>query len=61
MPEPGDLIEDSARSRDVAFGWVYSRQFQADHCREEPARKGVWSDVKGKSWYFEACREHAPT
>jgi hypothetical protein len=22
--------------------------------------KGIWTDVKGKSRYVEACRQHAP-
>jgi hypothetical protein len=38
---------------------VYSRQLQATHCHEPPAWKGIWKDAKGKSWYVEACREHA--
>jgi hypothetical protein len=28
--------------------------------RQPPTWKGVWRDAKGKSWYVEACREHAP-
>jgi len=38
---------------------VYSHQLQADHCRRPPAWNGIWIDVKGKSWYVEACRAHA--
>ena len=39
---------------------IQSRQLQATHCRGEPAWKGVWNDGSGRSWYVEACREHAP-
>lgn len=35
-------------------------QFQAARCRPPPVWKGIWRDRKGKSWYVEACREHAP-
>jgi hypothetical protein len=49
-PEPGDLI--------AAFS--QSRQLQATHCYEPAAWKGVWRDRTGRSWYVEACREHAP-
>jgi len=40
---------------------AYSHQLQADHCRQPPAWKGQWQDVKGHWWYMEACRKHAPT
>jgi len=30
------------------------------HCREAPAWKRIWKDRKGKTWYVEACAEHAP-
>ena len=36
------------------------RQLQADHCPQEPAWRGIWTDRKGKGWYVDACREHAP-
>lgn len=39
---------------------VYSMQLRADHCRRPPAWKGQWRDSKDRSWYVEACREHAP-
>jgi len=39
---------------------LYSHQLQATHCRQEPAWKGIWTDRKGKGWYVEACRQHAP-
>jgi hypothetical protein len=33
---------------------------QSDHCRQLVKCEGAWRDVKGRSWYVEACREHAP-
>ena len=60
MPEPGDLIEAFSPLPDRCFRMVQSRQLQATHCRGEPAWKGIWTDRKGKGWYVEACREHAP-
>jgi len=39
---------------------VQSRQLQATHCRREPAWKGQWRDAKGRTWYVEVCRDHAP-
>jgi hypothetical protein len=36
------------------------RQLQATHCYEPPAWKGIWPDRKGRSWYVEACAQHAP-
>jgi hypothetical protein len=40
---------------------VQSCQLQAEHCRGLPARQGVRRDRLGRSWYVEACREHALT
>ena len=42
------------------FRMIYDHKLQATHCRQPPAWKGVWRDAKGKSWYVEACRKHAP-
>ena len=56
MPVPGDLIEAFSPLPDRCFRMVQSRQLQATHCRGEPARKGVWKDRSGRSWYVEACR-----
>jgi hypothetical protein len=42
------------------FRMVYSEQLQSTHCYEAPAWKGIWKDRKGRSWYVEACAEHAP-
>jgi len=60
MPEPGDLITAFSPQPGRCFRMVYSHQLQADHCRQAPAWKGQWQDVKGRSWYVEACRRHAP-
>ena len=60
MPEPGDLIEAFSPQLSRCFRMVQSRQLQADHCDEPPAWKGIWVDVKGRSWYVEACAKHAP-
>jgi len=61
MPEPGDLITAfSPQPPGRCFRMVYSHQLQAIHCSEPPAWKGVWRDRTGKSWYVEACGEHAP-
>jgi hypothetical protein len=60
MPEPGDLIAAFSPQPGRCFRMVYSHQLQSDHCRGEPAWKGQWRDAKGRSWYVEACREHAP-
>jgi hypothetical protein len=60
MPEPGDLIGAFSPDPGHCFRMVQSRQLQADHCHQEPAWQGIWTDRKGKSWYVEACREHAP-
>ena len=59
-PEPGDLITAFSPRPGRCFRMVYSHQLQADHCRQPPAWKGQWQDVKGHCWYVEACREHAP-
>ena len=60
MPEPGDLIAAFSPQRGRYFRLVYGHQLQADHCRQPPAWKGQWQDVKGRWWYVEACRVHAP-
>jgi hypothetical protein len=60
MPEPGDLITAFSPQPGRCFRMIYSSQLQADHCRQESAWKGVWTDRKGNSWYVEACRQHAP-
>jgi hypothetical protein len=61
MPEPGDLVPYSFTPQPGrCHKMVYSKQLQASHCRGEPAWKGIWKDRKGKSWYVEACGEHAP-
>ena len=60
MPEPGDLITAFSPQPGRCFRMVYSHQLQADHCRQPPAWKGQWQDVKGHWWYIEACRKHAP-
>jgi hypothetical protein len=60
MPEPGDLIAAFSPQPGRCFRMIQSRQLQATHCRQEPAWNGIWTDRKGKGWYVEACREHAP-
>jgi hypothetical protein len=60
MPQPGDLITAFSPQPGRCFRMVQSRQLQATHCPEPPAWKGIWTDVKGRSWYVEACRGHAP-
>jgi hypothetical protein len=60
MPEPGDLITPFSPQPGRCFRMVQSRQLQATHCSGVPEWKGVWRDRLGKSWYVEACREHAP-
>ncbi len=59
-PEPGDLISAFSPQPGRCFLMIYSRQLEADHCRQEPAWKGQWRDAKGHTWYVEACRKHAP-
>jgi len=60
MPQPGDLITAFSVQPGRCFRMIYDHKLQATHCRRPPAWKGVWRDAKGKSWYLEACREHAP-
>jgi hypothetical protein len=60
MPRPGDLITAFSPQPGRCFRMVQSRQLQATHCPDPPAWKGIWTDVKGRSWYVEACRGHAP-
>jgi hypothetical protein len=60
MPEPGDLIAAFSPQPGRCFRMVVGHQLQADHCRQPPAWKGIWTDAKGKSWYVESCRTHAP-
>jgi hypothetical protein len=60
MPEPGDLITAFSVRPGTCFRMVYDHNLQADHCRQPPAWKGTWRDATGRSWYAEACREHAP-
>ena len=35
------------------------RQLQTTHLSGAPAWKGVWRDRTGKTWYVEACGQHA--
>jgi hypothetical protein len=59
MPEPGDLIPYSFTAMPGrCCRLIYSPQLQATHCYQAPAWKGI--GTKGKSWYVEACTEHAP-
>ena len=60
MPRPGDISPGFFVAPGRCFRMVYSAQLQSTHCYEPPAWKGIWKDRKGKSWYVEACREHAP-
>jgi hypothetical protein len=60
MPLPGDLHPGFFVSSGRCFRMIFSDQLQADHCYERPAWKGPWRDAKGRTWYVEACREHAP-
>ena len=60
MAEPGDLIAVFSPQPGRCFRMVQSRQLQATHCRQEPAWKGQWRDPRGRNWYVEACRQHAP-
>ncbi len=60
MPEPGDLIAAFSSQPGRCFRMVQSVQLQATRCYEPPAWKGVWRGRTGKSWYVEACPEHAP-
>ncbi len=60
MPKPGALITAFSPQPGSCFRMVYSRQIQATHCRQPPAWKGQWRDANGRTWYVEACRDHAP-
>jgi hypothetical protein len=60
MPVPGDIHPGFFVQSGRCFRLIYSPQLQATHCYEPPAWKGIWRDRKGKRWYVEACREHAP-
>ncbi len=60
MPKPGALITAFSPQPGRCFRMVYSRQIQATHCRQPPAWKGQWRDANGRTWYVEACRDHAP-
>jgi hypothetical protein len=61
MPEPGDLLPYSFTAiPGRCCRMIYSPQLQATHCYQPPAWKGIWKDRKGKSWYVEACADHAP-
>ena len=60
MPEPGDLISAFSAQPGRCFRMIYDVQLQAEHCRKPLAWKGTCREAKGKSWYVEACREHAP-
>ena len=60
MPQPGDLVTAFSVRPGRCFRMIYDPKLQATHCRQPPAWKGIWRDAKGKSWYVEACREHAP-
>jgi hypothetical protein len=61
MPEPGDLIPHSFSPQPGrCHKMIYSSQLQATHRYKPTAWKGIWKDRKGKSWYVEACAEHAP-
>jgi hypothetical protein len=60
MPQPGYLITAFSVQPGHCFRMVYDYKLQATHCRQPAAWKGVWRDATGRSWYVEACREHAP-
>jgi len=60
MPEPGDLIAAFSPQSGRCFRMVQSQQLQATHCGRELEWKGIWTDRKGRGWYVEACRQHAP-
>jgi hypothetical protein len=59
MPAPGDLIVALSPQPGRCFRMIRGDQLQADHCRQPPAWKGQWQDLKGLWWYVEACRQHA--
>ena len=56
----GKLLKSWSIRPGACFRMVNDHNGQADHCRQRVEWKGVWRDVKGRSWYVEACREHAP-
>ena len=60
MPRPGDLSPGFFVAPGRCFRMVYSPQLQSTHCYEPSVWKGPWRDRKGRTWYVEACREHAP-
>ena len=60
MPEPGDLIAAFSPQPGCCFRMVQSRQLQATHSYEPSVWKGPWRDSLGRTWYVEACRDHAP-
>ena len=61
MPKPGDLIPYSFTVQPGrCCRMIYSPQLQASHYRQPPAWKGIWKDRTGRSWYLQACAEHAP-
>ena len=51
--EPGNIITAFSPQPGRCFRMVYSVQLQADHCRQPPAWKGQWRDVKGHWWSSE--------
>jgi hypothetical protein len=60
MPQPGDLIKAFSVQPGRCFRMVYDYKLQATHCPGAPAWKGPWKDATGRSWYVQACGEHAP-
>jgi hypothetical protein len=46
MPEPGDLITAFSTQPGRCSCMIYSHQLQADHSRQPPAWKGIWTDAK---------------
>jgi hypothetical protein len=60
MPKPGDLISAFSVQPGRCFRMIYSDMLQATHCYEPPVWKGSWKDVKGRTWYVEACQKQEP-
>ena len=60
MPEPGGLITAFSPQPGRCFRVVYSVQLQADHCRQAPAWKGIWTDARGRVGRSKSCRLYAP-
>jgi hypothetical protein len=58
--QPGGLIAAFSVQPGRCFRMVYDYKLHATHCRQEPSRKGPWKDATGRSWYVQACKEHAP-